>query len=154
MTKTICRAGAAVAAAAAALVVLATPALAQVAPDGDVSPDAPVSAFLSVSNTWVMLLVGTVVPLVNGLLLRPSNPAWAKALIANMFAAAAHAFSQAIQDDGTAVLSQEWLIGLVITLVTMAAMYHGVWKPLMNPDATLPTPLPLGDVLAAGSRAT
>lgn len=129
------------------LVAFAAPAAAQVAPDGNLSPDTPVSAYFTVNNTLVLLFVSTVVPLVNGLLLRPENPAVVKALVANLFAAVAHAVSQAIQEDGTALFSQEWLVGLVITLVTMAASYYGVWKPMVDPDRTLPTVLPVGDWL-------
>jgi len=130
-----------------AVVLFAAPALAQVAPDGDASPDAPVSAVFTVNNLLVVFLTGTLVPIVNGFLLRPSNSAVVKVLVANAFATAVHAFSQAIQEDGTAVLSQEWFVGLAMTLITMTAMYGGVWKPLLNPNETMPTLLPAGDVI-------
>lgn len=125
----------------------AGPALAQVAPNGDVSPDAPVSAYLTVNNTLVLILTGALIPVVNGLLLRPTNPAWVKVLVSSAFATAVHAFSQAIQNDGTAVLTQEWFLGLAITIGTMVAAYLGVWKPVVNPNATEATVIPLGDWL-------
>lgn len=134
-------------AAAVVLILTATPALGQVAPDGDVSPDAPVSAVFTVNNLLVVFATGTLVPIVNGFLLRPSNSQVVKVLVANAFATAVHAFSQAIQADGTAVLSQEWFVGLAMTLITMTAMYGGVWKPLLNPNETLPTVLPAGDII-------
>ena len=134
----------------AALVASACPALAQVATDGDISPDAPVSAYLTLNNTIVLVLTGAVIPLVNGLLLRPSNPAWVKALVADVFAVVVHAFSQAIQADGTAFLSQEWFLGLAITIVAMAASYFQVWKPVVDPNERVPTALPVGDLLARG----
>ena len=149
--KPLYRLAVAVVVAAAAVVLFATPALAQVAPDGDVSPDTPVSAWLTVDNTLVVLAIGTLVPVVNGLLLRPQNPAWVKVLVANLFATAVHAFSQAVQDDGTAFLTQEWAVGLIVTLVTMAAAYVGFWKPLLQPDAKLPTVLPVGDLIAGAA---
>jgi hypothetical protein len=125
----------------------AAPALAQVAPDGNVSPDAPVSAYLTVNNTLVLVVTGSLIPVVNGLLLRPTNPAWVKVLVSSAFATAVHAFSQTIQDDGTAVISQEWFLGLAITIGTMVATYLGVWKPVVNPNATEATVIPIGDWL-------
>lgn len=129
------------------VIVSAGPALAQVAPDGDVSPDAPASAYLTINNTLVLVITGSLIPVVNGLLLRPTNPAWAKVLVSSAFATAVHAFSQTIQDDGTAVLSQEWFLGLAITIGTMVATYLGVWKPVVNPNATEATVIPIGDWL-------
>lgn len=129
---------------AALVVVCASPALAQVAPDGDVSPDAPVSAFLTINNSVVLVLTGLVVPLVNGLLLRPENPGWVKVLVANLLATVVHGFSQTIQADGAAILTQEWFLGLFITLGTMIATYLGVWKPMIDPDRTFPGGLRLG----------
>lgn len=125
----------------------AGPALAQVAPDGNVSPDAPVSAYLTINNTLVLLITGSLIPVVNGLLLRPENPAWVKVLLSSVVATIAHAFSQVIQADGTAVVSQEWFLGLAITIGTMVATYLGVWKPVVNPNATEATIIPLGDWL-------
>jgi hypothetical protein len=142
-----------VVAAAAAVVLLAAPAAGQVAPDGDVSPDTPVSALATVNNALVVLAISTLVPIVNGLLLRPSNPAWVKVLVANLFATAVHAFAQTVQDDGTAFLTQEWALGLITTLLAMTAAYVGFWKPLLDPDATLPTPLPVGDWVTSAAGA-
>jgi hypothetical protein len=133
--------------AVACLVMSAAPALAQVAPDGNASPDAPVSAVFTVNNLLVVFLTGTLVPILNGFLLRPENPTWVKVLVANALGTIVHAFSQVIQEDGTAVLTQEWFVGLGMTLVTMAAMYGNFWKPLTNPNSTLPTVLPAGDVI-------
>lgn len=128
------------------LLALGAPALA-----GTPGPDAPVSNFLTVNNTLVLIITGSLVPVVNGLLLRASNPAWVKVLVANLFATGVHAFSQAIQADGTAALSQAWLVGLAVTLVTMTATYLGVWKPVLDPNRTMPTVLPVGSVLAPGT---
>lgn len=134
------------------LVATAGPALAQVAPDGNVSPDAPAGSYLTVNNTLVLVLTGAVIPLVNGLLLRATNPAWVKGLVSSLFAVAVHDFSQMIQDDGTALLSQEWCLGLAITLISMTAAYLQVWKPLVNPNASLPTVVPIGDLVGGSPQ--
>ncbi len=125
-----------------AIVATASIAAAQIAPNGDVSPDAPASAYLTVNNTLVLLLTGAVIPIVNGLLLRPDNPSWVKVLVASVVATVAHGLSQAVQADGTAVLTQEWLLGLVLTVASMIAAYLGIWKPAIDPNAKLPSLLP------------
>lgn len=112
--------------------------------EGDSSPDSGIGLTLTVNNTLVTILVGTIIPLVNGLLVRPSNPAWVKTLLASLLAVAATAFSQAIQADGSAFLSQEWFLTLAVTWIAMIATYYGLWKPTLNPNEALPT-LPVGD---------
>ena len=140
--KTLYRLAGLLVAAAVSLVLFTAPAAAQVAPDGNASPDAPVGSWLTVNNTLVLFITGALVPIVNGLLLRPSNPQWLKVLVSQVVVTAVHAFSQTIQDDGTALLSQEWLVGLGLTSLVMVASYLGIWKPVADPNATMPTVLP------------
>src|SRR5919106_2421098 len=66
---------------------------------GDSSPDAAIGRQLTVNNAVVTVLVGTVLPFVNGLLVRPTNPAWVKTLLASLIAVVATALSQAAQAD-------------------------------------------------------
>lgn len=96
---------------------------------------------------WVAIIIGLAIPLVNGLALRPTNPAWVKALVANGVAIVAHSLSNVIQADGSAFMSNAWWSELFITLVAMAAAYFQVWAPIVNPNRNLPTLVPLGDVL-------
>lgn len=125
------KAPAALAAVAVTLYVLAGPAGAQVAVDGNASPDAPVSSVLTVNNTLVQLLVGAVIPLVSGFLLRPQNPAWVKVLVAGLVGVAANAFVQAISADGTAVLSQEWFVNLALLWAAEFGSYTHFWNPVL-----------------------
>lgn len=120
----------------AGLVLWAQAAGAQVAPDGNASPDAPVSAVFTVNNTLVTLLTGAIVPLVVGLLTREDNPAWVKLGLAVAVTGVANLFLQAIQDDGTAVLSQEWLVQAVIIFATALGTYARVWQPLARERGT------------------
>lgn len=124
------------------LVASAGPALAQVAGDDEVA--APVWV---IPAPTVTLIVAVLVPVLNGFALRPSNPSWVKALVANGIATVAYGITQAVADNGAALLTEAWFHGLLASLVTMTAVYFGVWKPVMNPDQTLPTPVPLGDWL-------
>lgn len=109
---------------------------AQTAPDGNASPDAPVSAVFTVNNTLVTLLVGAVIPLVVGLLTREDNPAWVKIGLAAAVTAVANYFLQTIQDDGTAVLSQEWLVQAVVMFATALGTYARIWSPLARDQGT------------------
>ena len=99
---------------------------------GDASPDAPVGTVFTINNSLVLLLTGLVIPLINGLLNHPANPAWVKIGLAGALAAVGNAFVQAIQADGTAVLSQEWLLQTVIIFATSIGTYLGVWDPLFR----------------------
>lgn len=126
-------------AAAGAVLAAAGPAVAQVAEDGNASPDAPVSAVFTVNNVMVMFILGAVIPIVNGFLLRPNNPGWVKVLVSQLVATAAHGLSQVVQEDGTAVLTQEWLVGLAFTSLVMVATYANVWRPVVDPNRNIPT---------------
>ncbi|HEV2928876.1 MAG TPA: hypothetical protein VGW74_09295 [Propionibacteriaceae bacterium] len=124
-------------------------ALAQVAPGGDASPDAPASAVFTVNNTLVTVLLGVVAPLVTGFLLRPTNPAWVKVLVAGMVGTAFTAVSQVVQDDGTAALSQEWFLQLALLLAAQFGAYYGIWNPVLRSqggvnEATGPGVVPVG----------
>lgn len=114
----------------------AGPAFAQETPgqvvDGDLSPDTPFGSYFTVSNTLVTLLLAGVLPLVIGVLLKPGNPPVVKGLVAMLVTTAGHALSQAVQADGTAVLSQEWLVQLAITFLATIGAYYGAWNPLAD----------------------
>jgi len=99
---------------------------------GNATPDSPVGTVFTINNSLVLLLVGFVLPLVNGLLNHPSNPAWVKIGLAGALAAVGNAFVQTIQDDGTAILSQEWLLQTLIIFATGIGTYLGVWDPLLR----------------------
>lgn len=124
------------------------PAVAQAIDSGDAS----VAPFFTFDRTLVLVLTGFGVPFVNGLLLKASNPAWVKVLAANLFGTAVHAFMQVVGPDGAAIFSRDWLLGLGLTLATMTVTYLGYWRPVVDPNATAPTVLPVGDLLA-GRRA-
>lgn len=137
-----------------ALFLSAGPALAQVAPDGNASPDAPASSIFTVNNTLVTVLLGVVAPLVTGVLLRPTNPAVVKVLVAGLVGTAFTAVSQAVQADGTALLSQEWLLQLALLLATQFGTYFAVWNPVFASRgglnaATGPGVVPSGQPSAA-----
>jgi hypothetical protein len=114
------------------LIMGAAAAGAQVVPDGNASPDTPVSAVFTVNNTLVTLITGLVVPLVVALLARASNPAWVKIGLNAAVSAVATSFLSAVQDDGTAVLSQEWFVQAGVIFAASIMAYLGVWNPLAS----------------------
>lgn len=109
----------------------AAPALAQ-APDGNASPDSSVGTVFTINNSLVTLLTGLVLPVIIGFLNNPGNPAWVKLGLAGAVSVAANAFVQTIQADGTAVLSQEWILQTIVVFGTAIFSYLGVWDPLFR----------------------
>ena len=100
--------------------------------EGDASPDAPIGQVFTISNTLVVLLLSGVLPLIIGILVKPTNPDWLKGLVAMLVTSVAHAISEAIQEDGTAALTQEWFVKLAITFLTTIGAYYGAWKPVVG----------------------
>lgn len=115
---------------ALALYVNASPVAAQVATDGNASPDAPIGTVFTVNNVLVTLLLGAVAPLVTGFLLRPENPPVVKVLVAGLVGTVFQAISQVVQEDGTAALSQEWFVGLALLLAAQLGSYARIWNPV------------------------
>ncbi len=121
----------ALAAVATYLYLTAGPAGAQVATDGNASPDTPAGAVFTVNNTLVTLILGAVAPLVVGILVRPTNPSWVKVLVGGVAATVITAVSQAVQADGSAALSQEWFLQLALQLAAQVGAYYGIWNPVL-----------------------
>lgn len=109
---------------------LASPAGAQVAPDGDAHPDAPAGATLTLNNLTVQLLLGFGLPVVIAFLQRASNPGWVKVVVAGAVTALAVGISETVQADGSAILSVEFLVDYLITLATAIVAYIGIWNPV------------------------
>lgn len=107
------------------LVASASTALAQA---GDASPDAPASATLTLNNLAVQLLLGAVLPLAIGLVQRPENPGWVKSIVAVVLAFVATGISEAVQADGSAILSVGFLVDGIIVAATAIVSYLGLWS--------------------------
>lgn len=94
----------------------------------NVTPDAPLS--LHVSEVGVSLLLGLVLPFVLALVLRPAAPEPVKVIGGIVVAGAAALIKEAVQADGSAVLSWEMLVQFALIYVPQIAAYVGIWKPL------------------------
>lgn len=84
----------------------------------------------TVSATLVTILLGIVAPLVTGVLVRATNPAWVKILVAGLVGTTLSAIQQAVQADGSAVLSGPWLLQLSLLLAAQFGTYFAIWQPL------------------------
>jgi Family of unknown function (DUF5699) len=97
---------------------------------GDLEPDSPIGAWFTMSNVLVTLLVGSVVPFAVAFFSNPANPSWWKLALAGVFAEVGNLISNAVQDDGTAVFSQEHAVQLIVIFATALFAYARVWNPL------------------------
>jgi hypothetical protein len=95
-------------------------------------PSAPVGQTLTVSAAGVNILIGVLLPLLLGVLVKPGNPEWVKVIGGIVVAGAATLITEAIRDDGTAVLSWDMFLTFVTVYVPQILAYLGVYKPLGN----------------------
>jgi hypothetical protein len=93
-------------------------------------PSAPAGDFIHLSALGVNLLLATGLPLVAGVLLRQSNPEWVKVVGGIIVAGVAALITEAVRDDGTAVLSWDMFITAATMWLGQIAAYLGIWKPL------------------------
>lgn len=98
-------------------------------------PDTP---GLTIPEVGVSILVGLFLPIVYGFLVRPSNPELVKVVGGVIIAASASLVVNAIQNDGTAVLSWQQVVDVALVYIPQIAGYLGVWKPLEINERTGP----------------
>jgi hypothetical protein len=114
-----------------AIVVLAADAIpAGAAALQEPSGDGPVGSTLTLNATVVNILIGVVLPILLGIALKPSNPQWVKTIGGIVVAGVAAVITNAIRDDGTAVLSAAMFLQFVTVYVPQIVSYLGLWKPL------------------------
>lgn len=91
-------------------------------------PGTETAAFV-ISAPVVVVILGTVVPLVTGLLTKYTLSPGIKGLITVLLNAVVAAITTAIVADGSAVFSNQTLLTFVLGLVSSTAAYYNVWKP-------------------------
>lgn len=94
----------------------------------DLDPAAP--ALFTLNEVYVSLLMATVIPVVLGFLLNDRAPNWLKVLLGGAVTVFATLLKEAIQSDGSAVFSQEFVVQFFMIYVPQVALYYGFWKPL------------------------
>lgn len=94
----------------------------------NVTPDEPLG--LTVSEVGVSILLGLVLPVLLGFVLKPGAPEAVKVVGGIVIAGAAALIKEAVQADGSAVLSWAMLVQFALIYGPQIAAYAGVWKPL------------------------
>ena len=94
-----------------------------------VGPDATVDSAFDLTPYTVTLILGFVIPLVNGLVTKYTTPAWVKAVVGLVLAAVAGVINVSLTEGGGAVISQSTLKSAGLTFIVAVAAYAGVWKP-------------------------
>lgn len=111
-----------------ALLVGAPAALAAAPPPVEV--DTTDVSTIAIAAPLVTIIVSLLIPVINGVLTKPSTPAGVKAVGTIILNAAAALFTTGVLADGTAVFSSTTLytalLGTIISIVT----YAGVYRPI------------------------
>lgn len=123
------------------------------AADGPLDPTQPVDpgntlASVHLSAVVVTLLVGTVIPLVSGLISK-ANSKWTglATIILNAITALV---VTATLSDGTAVFSQQSLLTAFSGIASSIAIYYSVWKPNNLHNNVTPEGQPNGALATKG----
>lgn len=95
------------------------------AQDGTVEP----AAVFTLSATVVTFVVGTLLPILVGVVTKLETAAWVKAWLHGLLSAVAGAIVVATQLDGTAIFSKETILAAFVVWVTGLAAYHGFLVP-------------------------
>lgn len=89
---------------------------------------------ITIPEVGVSIVIGLFLPLLLGILYKPTNPPWVKVVGGIVAAAVAALIQNNIQEDGTAVISWLMLVEAALIYVPQILSYLGVWKPLADDD--------------------
>lgn len=96
-----------------------------------VGPDAVTTdSALSLPPYVVALILGTLIPLVNGVVTKLTTSSTVKAIVTLVLSAIAGIVNVSLVDGGGAVVSWSTLNAAAITFIVAIATYTGVWKPM------------------------
>lgn len=79
--------------------------------------------------TVTAFIVGTLLPVLVGIVTKLQSPEWVKAWLHALLSAVAGAFVVAVKLDGTAVFSKETILAAAGVWIVGIAVYHGFLKP-------------------------
>lgn len=95
-----------------------------------VGPDTTADSAFSLDAFTVTFILGSLIPLVNGLVTKLTTSSAVKAIVTIVLSGIAGLVNVSLTDGGGAVISQSALKSAILTLIVAIAMYAGVWKPL------------------------
>lgn len=93
----------------------------EVVGDGDV---------LSVNAFTLSVIVGLIVPLVNGIALKPTVPSWVKGVVNLVLSYVGNVIALSMQEDGSAIFSREVIVTTAFAFAVALATYAGIFKPV------------------------
>lgn len=106
---------------------------------------------IQINPMTVSLITGSILPVLLGLMLKYSQSEKVKMVTSILVNALAALIINAVNDQGIAVLSWNMLGLFLVQFVTATTTYLGIFKNL-NINYKLPTPLPMGSLVAKVTR--
>jgi hypothetical protein len=92
--------------------------------------DAGADALFELDATVVAILLGTVIPILNGLVTKLTTSSAVKAVITLVLSALAGLLTTATTEGGDSVFSEALVLNSALSFLFAIATYAGVWKPL------------------------
>lgn len=87
-------------------------------------------SLFEIDATIVAILLGTIIPVLNGLVTKLTTSAGVKAILTLVLSTIAGLVTTATTDGGDAVFSGALLLNTSLSFVLAVATYAGFWKPL------------------------
>jgi len=84
----------------------------------------------SLSPIIVTMILGTLIPLLNGIVTKVSTSAQVKVVLGLLLSAVAGIITVSITPGGGAVIGEQALVAAGLTFATTVVTYLGLWKPL------------------------
>lgn len=87
-------------------------------------------ALFSIDASIVAILLGVIIPILNGLVTKITTSAGVKAVLTLALSTVAGIVTTATTDGGDAIFSSALVLNTALTFITSVAAYAGLWKPL------------------------
>lgn len=129
----------------------ATPALAEDIPPPPVTLDASDLSTVALAAPIVTIIVGLLIPILNGLLTKLSTSSGVKALLTTFLAGASAVVTNGILADGSSVFTTQTLYTFLITWGISVLSYVGLYKNLGLTSSAMKSGAP-GKLADVGSK--
>lgn len=94
-----------------------------------VGPDAQANSLFELDPFTVSALLGTIIPILVGLVTKVSTSSAMKAILNALFSGVAAIINVSVIDGGGAIISQSTVKSAALTFLVSIATYYGIWKP-------------------------
>lgn len=93
---------------------------------------------ITINATFVTILIGTLIPILVGLLTKLDASPKVKSIVSIVLNAVQALIVSSVVSDGTAIISKQTAILWGLGVITSIATYVGIWKPVDAPAKLLP----------------